>query len=243
MVVGLAMGWYLFTDNSEPTATIDADIIRAIVQEAISDSGFTPSITENRFEFVDDDPYIGAEDAPIVIVEFGDFRCSYCGRHHEQTFQPILENYGQYIRYVFRDFPGLGQESYNAAVAAQCANDQDKFWEFHEELFANQGEIGRNLYFNLAVRYGLDLAQFTECYESAEYLKEINLDYYDGQTNNVQGTPSFFVNGTFIRGAQSYDVFEREILRELDKAGITLDTQSLPETSPPTEEEVGEQST
>ena len=233
LVVGLAMGWYLFTTDPTPTATIDEDTIRAIVQDAIANSDLGAVDDSNeRFELVDDDPYLGEVDAPVVIVEFGDFRCPYCGVHHTQTLIPLLENYGQYIRYVYRDFPGLGQESINAALAAQCANEQGFFWQFHDELFAaDLDNINRNLYFNLAVRYNLDLDAFVECYDSEAYLGEVNIDYFDGQLNSVQGTPSFFINGHFIRGAQAYEIFERAILRELDKAGIILDTESAPEST------------
>ena len=89
----------------------------------------------NVFALVDDDPYIGNEDAPIVIVEFSDFFCSFCKRHFDQTLTPILENYGDYIRYVYRDFAQLTAESQPAAAAAECADEQGVFWDFHNDFF------------------------------------------------------------------------------------------------------------
>ena len=111
----------------------------------------------DRFALVDDDPYMGAVDAPVVIVEFSDFFCVYCKRHFEQTFMPLLEAYGPYIRYVYRDFARLTAESTPAAAAAGCAYAQGKFWEFHGAFFNNQDSLGRDFYMQTAENYQLDM--------------------------------------------------------------------------------------
>ena len=100
----------------------------------------------DRFDLVDDDPYMGEADAPVVIVEFSDFFCGpIASATFDLTFAPLLENYGQYIRYVYRDFARLTAESTPSAAAAQCAFEQGKFWEFHTDFFSNQQALGPRL--------------------------------------------------------------------------------------------------
>ena len=121
------------------------------------DAGAAAEAVPDRFALVDDDPYLGEEDAPIVIVEFSDFFCSFCKRHFDLTFTPILENYGQYIRYVYRDFARLTAESTPASNAAQCAFEQGKFWEIRAAFFDNQSELGRDFYLQTAESFELDM--------------------------------------------------------------------------------------
>lgn len=156
----------------------------------------------------------------MVIVEFSDYQCPFCGRHFEQTLEPILENYGEYVRYVYRDFAGIGPQSVPAALASECAHDQDAFWDFHEALFSNQQQLSRGYYISLAEEFELDVATFTTCLDEAQHQSEIAGDQLDGQVAGVRGTPGFFINGFFISGAREYAIFERVIQRELDEAGI-----------------------
>lgn len=230
LVVGVIIGAVAFGDNSAP-ATMDEAALRRVVQQAIAEAGISANSSSNavdnsRLALVDDDPFMGDASAPIVVVEFGDFRCSFCGRHFAQTLGPLMENYGEYIRYVYRDFPGLGPESWDAAMAAQCANEQGRFWEFHNDLFSQQGNISGALYMQLAEKYELNIDAFKTCFDNQTYYDEVDNDFFDGQLEGVQGTPSFFINGIFIRGAQPYDVFDRVIRRELEKAGINPDASS-----------------
>ena len=228
LVVGILIGYFGLdkgTDNSPTVATIDEDQLRDVMMSVLADAelnigGSESSLDQERFELVDDDPYIGDEDAPVVIVEFSDFFCTYCKRHFDQTLTPILENYGQYVRYVYRDFAQLTQESEPAAIAAQCANEQGKFWEFHTEFFNNQSELGRDFYIATAEKYELDVEAYTQCIDEARYADEVSVDRLDGMLEGVQGTPGFFVNGQLISGAQPYQIFERIIQKELRQAGI-----------------------
>lgn len=213
--------------SSAPVASsssLDEATVQRIVTEAIAQSGRDNT---DRFEFVDDDPYLGAEDAPVVIVEFSAYACPYCGRHFIQTLQPLLDNYGQYIRYVYRDFPTINPDvSFPAALAAACANEQGKFWEYHDQLFNNQSQLGTDFFFSVANELELDIASFTTCFEEQRYLDEVNADYFDGSLMNITGTPSFLINGQSISGAQPYNIFERVVLRELEKAGIDPNADS-----------------
>ena len=219
----LAVGVFLGA-NALGAASIDSAELEAVVRDAISDIDLNAERPEERFELVDDDPYLGDENAPVVIVEFSDFQCQFCGRHFQQTFEPLLENYGEHIRYVYRDFvQPIGPESFSAALAAQCANDQDKFWEFHNALFENQQLLNRDFYVDLAIEQDMDVDAFVACFDEQIYSNEIVIDLVDGQLQGMSGTPGFFVNGQFLRGALPYEVFEQVIVRELNKAGIEVD--------------------
>jgi protein-disulfide isomerase len=201
---------------------LSAGMVEQIVRDVIADADLSGGgdADSDRFELVDDDPSLGADDAPVVIVEFSDFRCPYCGRHYEQTLEPLLENYGEHIRYVYRDFAALGPESTAAALAAECADDQGAFWEFHDRFFTNQNQLSREYYIATAEDLELDVETFTNCVDEQTHMGEVSNDGIDGQLNGVAGTPGFFINGQFIRGAQPYEVFERVVTRELEKAGI-----------------------
>jgi protein-disulfide isomerase len=167
---------------------------------------------------VDNDPSIGSPNAPVTIVEFSDFHCSFCRRFHDETYEAILDEYGDQVNFVYRDFPVVGGQQ--AAEAAECAYEQDGFWPYHDALFANpQGYSSADDYVNLAVDQGLDGDQFRECYESGKYRDEIAADYNDGRNYGVTGTPTFFINGVRIVGAQPLDVFLQTIEQELENGG------------------------
>ncbi len=220
-VIGLFIGRAAPAAEAEPVSFDEAQL-RAVVASVLEERASESAADEgsDRFALVDDDPYLGAEDAPVVIVEFSDFFCSYCKRHFDQTFAPLLENYGEYIRYVYRDFARLTEESAPAAAAAQCAFEQEKFWEFRADFFNNQGTLGRDFYLETAEKHELDMEQYTDCLDEGRYISEVELDGLDGQLEGVRGTPGFFINGQILSGAQPYSIFERMTQRELDKAGV-----------------------
>ncbi|QPC83107.1 DsbA family protein [Phototrophicus methaneseepsis] len=168
----------------------------------------------------DDDPGIGSPDAPIVMIEFSDFQCPYCGRFATTTLDPILETYGDYIYFVYRDFPILGPESTNAAIAAQCADEQEQFWAFHDLLFDNQQNLNRATYLDFAGQLNLDIDTFTGCLDNETYLEEVQQDAATAQQLGATGTPTFFINGRYVSGAQPFDFFARIIEEELAAAGI-----------------------
>lgn len=222
IVIGILIGKAMFESPANQAVTVDETQLRAIIESVLDerDSGAAAAVESDRFALVDDDPYLGAEDAPIVIVEFSDFFCTFCKRHFDQTFAPLLENYAEHIRYVYRDFARLTPESTPAAAAAQCAFAQGKFWEFHAAFFDNQSELGYDFYLKTAEEYELDIAEYTTCLDEGRYIDEVDIDGFDGQIAGVRGTPGFFINGQILSGAQPYSIFERMIQRELDKAGI-----------------------
>jgi protein-disulfide isomerase len=194
------------------------------IEEAVRDVLIEAGVMQPPADMVllaDDDPFLGAANAPVVIVEFSAYACPYCGRHFQQTFGPLLENYGQYIKYVYRDFPTINPNiSVPASLAANCANEQGKFWEYHNLLFGNQELLGADYFGQAAQELGLDMTAFNDCVQAQTYIQEVNGDYSDGVSLGISGTPSFYINGKFYSGARPYEYFENIILRELEAAGI-----------------------
>lgn len=170
-----------------------------------------------------DEPAQGAEDAPVTIVEFADFKCGFCLRHFLQTLPTLTAEYIQTgkVRYIYRNFPILGVQSRWAALAAECAHEQGHFWEYHDKLFtvAQQGqEFVRSRLKAIAAELGLDSARFDSCLDSSKYLDEVQEDLALGQSEGVTGTPAFLINGELLVGAQPIEVFRQKIEEALAKA-------------------------
>ena len=166
---------------------------------------------------VDDDPSIGPDDAPITIVEFSDYECPYCRSWHNDVFARLQEEYPQQVRLVYRDFPlsSIHANAVPAAEAANCANEQDKFWPFHENLFSMELGLSDEAYQEYASRLGMNVQAFLECMESGRYQTEVQADYQFASDLGVRSTPTFFINGIAVVGAQPFDVFKQVIDKEL----------------------------
>ena len=192
---------------------------RAVISGTVSSADTTSTAETNeilRFEIpIDGEPYIGPEDAPIVIVEFSDFNCSFCRRFHQETFNALLGEYPDQIRFVYRDFPITSQESFYAAQAAQCAFEQDKFWEFHDLLFSGTLPLGSEAYETYALELGLDSEELLFCIESERFAEDVSSDGSFASSLGLTGTPSFFINGIPMIGAQPLSQFARIIENEL----------------------------
>lgn len=178
---------------------------------------------------VDDDPALGEEDAPVVIIEFSDFQCPFCKRFAEQTFPQLKRDYidtGK-VRFVFRDFPILRihPNAGLAALAAECADEQGSFWEMHDLLFARQAEWAgsaqeqvRSLFEAYGRELGLEEEAFAQCLATERYGEEILKDLREGVEAGVGGTPAFFINGEKLEGAWPYEKFREVIERALAAA-------------------------
>ncbi len=169
-------------------------------------------------------PGHGPEDAEIVIVEFSDYQCPFCSRFHDQTYQALLDAYPGQIRFVYRNLPlSFHQNAFPAAEAALCAGDQDAYWEMHEVLFANQvslnnqtGEVlDQTVYNQYATELGLDVAALEECMTTHKYEQAILDDMAYSTSIGVQSTPTFFINGLALVGAQPLTSFQQLIDQEL----------------------------
>ncbi len=164
-------------------------------------------------------PYLGNPEAPITIVEFGDYQCFYCNKFFHDTEGQIHDNYiktGK-AKMIFKNFVIIGQDSVTAAHAAHCANEQGKFWEYHDTLYnnwngENNGWASAENQLRFAQEVGLDIAKFSECTASNKYKESIQATTDEAQSLGLSGTPAFFVIGpnnkiVKIPGAQPYDVF------------------------------------
>lgn len=164
----------------------------------------------------------GAANAPVVMVEYSDFQCPFCTRHTQEVAPQLEETYiksGQ-MRLVYKHYTVKGPDSVTAALAAECAGEQNKFWEYHDLLFANSGQVAFNTE-NLkafAAELKLDLAVFSQCFDSQKYLSVVEANSAEAQQLGIRGTPGFFVNDTPVAGAQPLEVFQQTIEAELAQA-------------------------
>jgi len=169
------------------------------------------------------DPMWGKRDAPVTIVEFSDFQCPYCSRV-EPTLDQVRQAYGpDKVRIVWKSNPlPFHQNAKPAAEAAQgtfVLAGNDAFWKFHDTAFKNQGSLSEESYAKWAQEAGVkDMAAYRAGLSSHKWADKVDKDLNDGKTDGVQGTPSFFVNGIFINGAQPFDNFKKTIDQELQKA-------------------------
>jgi protein-disulfide isomerase len=170
-------------------------------------------------------PIRGNKDAKVTIIEFADFRCPFCEQYFTNTESQIIKDYvdtGK-VKLTFRNFAFLGPASVTAADASECANDQGKFWNYYEYLYKNQPSESDTSMYNTdtltqaAVSLGMNGDTFKTCLDSKADEAKANKDLADGQKAGVSGTPSFFINGTPLVGAQPYSAFKTIIDQELAK--------------------------
>jgi protein-disulfide isomerase len=167
-----------------------------------------------------DSPSRGPADAPVTIVEFGDFECPYCG-NLEPTVEKALVSYAGKVRLVFREYPlnDIHPLAAKAAEAALCARDQGKFWELHDRMYAHQDALEVDDLKAAAAELGMDADSFNECLDSNMHAAEIQADTRAGDAAGVTGTPALFVNGRFVPGgAVAYDVLAQIIDDELTRS-------------------------
>jgi protein-disulfide isomerase len=156
-------------------------------------------------------PAKGAPNAPVEIIEFSDFQCPFCLRA-DPTVQQVLKTYGDRIHFVYRHFPLPNHPNARpAAEAAACANEQGKFWPYHDLLFANPAKLSAADLKQHAVELGLNTSQFNACVDSHKLKAQVDADVRDGEEAGVNGTPAFFINGREISGAQPFDAFKKII--------------------------------
>ena len=231
-VGGFSLGTF---DNSDSGLTgeelkdILAEMRPAAPQPAIQPA--QPSAAQIIQVSIDDDPFKGNPNAPVTIIEFSDFQCPFCLRFYDQTLPSIMENYvdtGK-VKFVYRDLPldNLHPNARPAHIAAECADEQGKFWDYHDILFDKQSEWSRlpaadlqstlTLY---ATDLGLQSESFETCLKSDSIAEEVNKDSLDAARYGATGTPAFFIGNEkdgFIKlsGAQPYQTFQAAIDAQL----------------------------
>ena len=160
-------------------------------------------------------PSRGPANAPIEMIEFSDFQCPFCQRVGPALTQ-VLNTYGDRIRLVYREYPLPNHpNARQASEAGLCANEQEKFWPYHDRMFANQQRLGAADLKQYAVDLGLDATRFNACLDSHKYAQHVEADISAGNAAGVNGTPAFFINGRLISGAQPFEEFRKIIDDEL----------------------------
>ena len=171
-------------------------------------------IVGEKIVSVGDDSMLGNKDAKVAIIEFSDYQCPYCKRFHTEAFEQLKKGYidtGK-VSFVYRDFPlSFHQNSQKASESAECADEQGKFWEMHNAIFENQDNIAVSDLKKYAKDLGLDTNKFNDCMDLGRMEKEVKKDFADGSAAGVTGTPTFFINGKMLVGAQPYSAFKQII--------------------------------
>jgi protein-disulfide isomerase len=158
----------------------------------------------------------GAADASVTLVEFSDFHCPFCKRV-QPTLAQLLKTYPEKVKLVYRDLPldGLHPQARGAAEAARCAQDQGKFWEYHDALFEHSPKAGDDDLKRYAEQVGLDGGKFASCLFQSVHHEAVQRDINDATKLGITGTPAFFINGRFVNGAQPIEKFVQIIEEEL----------------------------
>jgi protein-disulfide isomerase len=175
-------------------------------------------VPRRTIEVAATDPSIGSANAPITIVEFSDFQCPFCQRA-APTLKQIRDKYGDKVRIVWKDYPltQIHPQAFKAAEAARCADEQGKFWEFHDHLFANQQALQPDNLKQYAADMKLDAAKFNACLDTSKYAERVRDGVAAGTRLGVNSTPTTYINGRFLEGAQPYEVFTSVIDEELSR--------------------------
>ena len=163
------------------------------------------------------DVILGSPNAPVTFIGYGDYQCTFCGKFFSEAEPLLVANYVKTnkMRMIFRNFQFLGLESVAAAVSAECAKDQSKFWAYHDALYSaevadgreNNGNLTRDLFIKLAGNVGMDTKAFADCVDSGKYVNQVNNDTVDAGALGVNSTPTAYVNGRQFLGALPYQQY------------------------------------
>lgn len=164
------------------------------------------------------DPSSGSSSAPVTIVEFSDFQCPFC-RQVAPTLKQIRDKYGDRVRIVWKDFPltQIHPQAFKAGEAGHCAAEQGKFWEYHDRLFSNQEALQPADLKKYAADLGLDSAKFDACLDSSKYGDRVREGVAQGSRLGVNSTPTMYINGRLVSGAQPYEAIAAVIEEELSR--------------------------
>ncbi len=206
--------WFYYT-KLRSGQIVDLPQFKDRLTAIASPAGVTPVTEAARSEVeLAAAPAQGPEqrDAKLVVVEFADFQCPY-SKDEALVVRTLMQKYGDKVRFEFRDYPiqQLHPDAVNAALAARCAQEQGKFWEYHDKLFVNSPTLTKQMLLTYAAEIGLDDEQFTRCLSSQRYRPSVEKDMSKAQTLGIEGTPTFYLNGNRVDGAIPMDVFENLI--------------------------------
>ncbi|MBZ0320678.1 MAG: DsbA family protein [Anaerolineae bacterium] len=235
--LGFVLAMLIFGMDSDSVSDQD---LQVAVDKRLTEMAPTapPTATPVPIEVLltDYSPTLGPVDAPITIVEFSDYLCPYCANFHEQTFKPLLEHYGDLVRVVYREYPVIGTDLTEIiALSALCVNEQGMYWEYSDLLWPNQSNVRTDLLTedqtainedstilaDYAEIVGADMETYNTCVTEGRYDDDVQADLQAGYGFDINGTPTFFINGKEIVGAQPIELFMDEIDTQLMALGIT----------------------
>ena len=217
LALGLLVGYYgrpFMLNQAQPEASVNSEspVVIPTADNSAAQKKLMETVVAKTRHFK------GNPDAPVIIIEFADFQCPYCGRFFAETKPQIDEQYMQSgkVRFAYFNFAFLGPESNWAAEAAECAADQDKFWEYHDKLYdsqsgENQGAFNKDNLKKFAEELGLDTSAFNECLDSGKYSQLVQDESSLASSIGVRSTPTFLINGQAVVGAQPYEIFQQTI--------------------------------
>ena len=190
--------------GAQPTGSNDT------AQTPPGNSAQQPTVVQIR---TDGRPFKGPDDSPVTVVEFTDYQCPFCSRHFRQTLPQLLSTYEDRVKFVIMNYPisTIHPLAQKASEAVECAYDQGKFWEYHDLLFNNQPALDDASLKGYAASLQLDTSAFSTCLDSGEKASQVLADFQTGQNAGVRGTPTFFINGQRIVGAQPLAAFSNLI--------------------------------
>lgn len=223
-------GYYAALKVNQPFSDVRDQILKALTEKQEQEAGekYLESLRKKAdvklmieppsvsFALSDAIPAVGPKDAPVTFIEFGDYECPYC-RKVDPAMQKLREHYGDKLRFAFVNFPlPMHSHARKAAEAALCANAQNKFWPFHERLYASDGQsLEVPALKTLARSLGLDGARFDKCLDSNEETAAVQKTLDAASNIGLTATPSFLVNGHFVSGALPYEALQQAVEEEL----------------------------
>lgn len=234
IVAGVVIALAIIYSGNSPRIGVEKNKKDSDIPVVTQPSGTKPQQEVNAKDlYTDNDASLGNPAAKAVIVEFGDFQCPFCGKFFRETESQLIDKYVKTgkARFVYKHFAFLGQESFWSAEAAECAKDQGKFWQYHDYLYSylwdnyysknqngeNVGVFSKDNLKKFAGTLGLNVGEFSQCLDSGKYTKKVQADVEVGRKSGVSGTPSLFVNGKILVGAQPLSAFDDAIGEILNK--------------------------
>ena len=203
---GILAGYFIWGANPPASAVVAAPPqgqVAAVENQAPSTRYEIP--TEGYFS-------VGPEDAEITLIEFSDFGCSFCAKWHNETYDDLMAAYPGKIRFVYRNVPF---RAFPAAEASMCASEQDAYWPYHDKLFSYEYGLTDDAYVQYAEDLNLNMDTFNTCISEHRYQEFIQNDMDYATQLGIQSTPTFFINGLALIGAQPIGAFKQVIDQEL----------------------------
>jgi protein-disulfide isomerase len=215
-VVGIAVG-YLMWGRAAPAAAPSAAAQTSGAQQQAASGDSAPQKIKRYPVPEDGNPSIGPKDAKITIIEFSDYQCPYCKQWYNDVYLKLLQTYPEQVRIVYRDFPldSIHPNARPAAVAAYCGGQQDAYFKYHDALFGGKYGLDEAGFKKIASDLGIDSGKFETCLKSDAASASVEKNYQYAANLGVQSTPTFFINGIPLVGAQPFDVFKQVIDQEL----------------------------